>query len=111
VRGICAKWRFESLLGHHRDHGLTCRYVYGLGCGQRSSGTSLQVIIMGVQVGPQVTERQRLRYSSQAGHVLDHTLGYYRLFRTLTPDQEISTIDVPVRIQIDWRRLAHLIRQ
>ena len=31
-------------------------------------------------------------------HVLDHTLGYYRLFRTLTPEQEISTIDVPVKI-------------
>jgi Uma2 family endonuclease len=44
-------------------------------------------------------------------HVLDHTLGYYRLFRTLTPEQETSTIDVPVRIQIDWTRLAHLIRQ
>lgn len=27
-------------------------------------------------------------------HVLDHTLGYYRLFRTLTPEQETSTIDV-----------------
>lgn len=44
-------------------------------------------------------------------HVLDHTLGYYRLHRTLTPEQETSTIDVPVRIQINWNRLAHLIRQ
>lgn len=44
-------------------------------------------------------------------HVLDHTLGYYRLFRTLTPEQETSTIDIPVRIQIDWNRLAHLIRK
>jgi Uma2 family endonuclease len=43
-------------------------------------------------------------------HVLDHTVGYYRPFRTLTPEQEISVIDVPVRIQIDWNRLAHLVR-
>ena len=39
-------------------------------------------------------------------HVLDHTLGYYRLYRTLSPEQETSTIDVPIRIQIDWNRLA-----
>ncbi len=44
-------------------------------------------------------------------HVLDHTLGYYRLYQTLTPEQETSTIDVPIRIQINWDRLAHLIRQ
>lgn len=44
-------------------------------------------------------------------HVLDHTLGYYRLFRALTPEQETSTIGVPVRIQVSWKRLAHLIRQ
>jgi hypothetical protein len=43
--------------------------------------------------------------------VLDHTLNYYRLHRTLTPEQETSTIDVPVRVQINWNRLAHLIRQ
>jgi hypothetical protein len=44
-------------------------------------------------------------------HVLDPTLGYYRLHRTLTPEQETSTIDVPIRIQINWNRLARLIRQ
>jgi len=44
-------------------------------------------------------------------HVLDHTLGYYRLYRTLSPEQETSIIDVPIRIQIDWNRLAHLVRQ
>jgi Uma2 family endonuclease len=44
-------------------------------------------------------------------HVLDHTLGYYRLHRTLTPEQEISTVDVPIRIQVNWNSLAHLIRQ
>jgi Uma2 family endonuclease len=44
-------------------------------------------------------------------HVLDHTLGFYRLFRTLTPEEEVSTIEVPVRIQVDWRPLTNLIRQ
>lgn len=44
-------------------------------------------------------------------HVLDHTLGYYRLYRTLTPEQEVSTVEVPIRIQIDWARLAHLVRE
>lgn len=44
-------------------------------------------------------------------HVLDHTLGFYRLFRTLTPEQEVSTVEVPIRIQVDWRRLAHLVRR
>jgi Uma2 family endonuclease len=43
-------------------------------------------------------------------HVLDHTLGYYRLFRTLTPEQEVSVIEVPVRIQVEWGRLARLVR-
>jgi Uma2 family endonuclease len=43
-------------------------------------------------------------------HVLDHTLGYYRLFRTLTPEQEVSTVEVPIRVQVDWRQLAHLVR-
>jgi hypothetical protein len=37
--------------------------------------------------------------------------GCYRLHRTLTLEQETSTIDVPIRIQINWNRLAHLIRQ
>ena len=45
-------------------------------------------------------------------HVLDRTLGFYRrLYRTLTPEEEVSTVDVPVRIQVDWRRLTSLIRQ
>jgi Uma2 family endonuclease len=43
-------------------------------------------------------------------HVLDHTLGYYRLYRTLTPEQETSAIDVPIRIDIGWTRLTHLVR-
>jgi Uma2 family endonuclease len=43
-------------------------------------------------------------------HVLDHTLGYYRLYRTVTPEQETSTIEVPIRIEIDWARLTRLVR-
>jgi Uma2 family endonuclease len=43
-------------------------------------------------------------------HVLDHTIGAYRLFRTFTPEDEVSTIEVPVRIKIDWKRLSNLIR-
>jgi Uma2 family endonuclease len=42
-------------------------------------------------------------------HVLDHTIGYYRLFRTLTPEEEVSTIEVPVRIRVDWNRLTNLV--
>lgn len=44
-------------------------------------------------------------------HVLDHTLGYYRPYRTLTPEQEVSIVEVPIRIEVDWARLAHLVRQ
>jgi Uma2 family endonuclease len=44
-------------------------------------------------------------------HVLDHALGYYRLYRTLTPEEEVSTVEVPVRIQVDWSQLTHLVRQ
>ena len=44
-------------------------------------------------------------------HVLDHTLGYDRLYRTLNPEEETSTVDVPVRIHVDWARLAHLVRR
>jgi hypothetical protein len=32
------------------------------------------------------------------------------LFRTLTPEQEVSIIEVPVRIHLDWSRLARLVR-
>lgn len=43
-------------------------------------------------------------------HVLDHTLGAYRLFRTLAPEDEVSTVEVPVRIKVDWNRLSNLVR-
>jgi Uma2 family endonuclease len=44
-------------------------------------------------------------------HVLDHTVGQYQLFRALTPEQDVSILEVPVRIKIDWRRLANLVRE
>jgi hypothetical protein len=37
-------------------------------------------------------------------------LGYFRLYRTLNPEEEVSTVGVPVRIQVHWARLAHLVR-
>jgi Uma2 family endonuclease len=43
-------------------------------------------------------------------HVLDHMSGAYRHVRTLGPEDEVSVIDVPIRIKIDWSRLSNLIR-
>jgi len=43
-------------------------------------------------------------------HVLDHTVGAYRLFRTLLPEDEVSAIEVPIRIKVEWNRLSNLIR-
>lgn len=42
-------------------------------------------------------------------HVLDHTLGAYRLYRTLAPEDEVSTVEVPVRIKVSWNRLSNLV--
>lgn len=43
-------------------------------------------------------------------HVLDHVLGGYRKYRTITPADETSVVDIPVSITIDWSRLAALVR-
>jgi hypothetical protein len=43
-------------------------------------------------------------------HVLDHTVGAYRLFRTLLPEDEVSAIEVPIRIKVEWNRLTNLVR-
>ncbi|MGH3166278.1 MAG: Uma2 family endonuclease [Trebonia sp.] len=43
-------------------------------------------------------------------YVLDHTTGAYRLHRTLTPEDEISVLEVPVRIKIAWNQLSSLVR-
>lgn len=43
-------------------------------------------------------------------HVLDHTVSAYRHFRTLTPEDEVSVLEVPVRIKIPWTQLSTLVR-
>jgi Uma2 family endonuclease len=43
-------------------------------------------------------------------HVLDHAVGAYRLLRTLAPEDEVSVIEVPVRIKVAWNQLSTLIR-
>jgi hypothetical protein len=43
-------------------------------------------------------------------HVLEHVTGQYRLHRVLDPVEGGTTIDVPIRIKIDWKRLAELAR-
>lgn len=43
-------------------------------------------------------------------HVLDHTVNGYRLHRILEPDGEQAVVDLPVRIKIEWGRLAELTR-
>ena len=36
---------------------------------------------------------------------LDHSIGAYRLLRTLTPEDEVSVLDVPIRILVPWNQL------
>ncbi len=43
-------------------------------------------------------------------HVLDHTVGAYRHYRTLSPEDEVSVIEVPVRIKVPWNQLSTLVR-
>jgi Uma2 family endonuclease len=43
-------------------------------------------------------------------HVLDHVLGGYRKYRTITPADETSVVDIPVSITLDWSRLTGLVR-
>jgi hypothetical protein len=42
--------------------------------------------------------------------VLDHALGAYRLLRTLAPEDEVSVLEVPVRIKVPWNQLSGLVR-
>ena len=44
-------------------------------------------------------------------HVRDHVSNAYRLYRTLTPEEEVSVVEVPVRIKIAWQQLAVLVRE
>jgi hypothetical protein len=43
-------------------------------------------------------------------HVLDHTQDAYRLYRVLEPGGETAQLELPVRIRLDWERLAELTR-
>jgi Uma2 family endonuclease len=43
-------------------------------------------------------------------HVLDHVAGAYRHFRTLTPEDAVSVVEVPVRIKVPWSQLSTLVR-
>ena len=43
-------------------------------------------------------------------HVLDHAIGAYRLLRTLAPEDEVSVLEVPVRIKVAWSELGALVR-
>lgn len=36
---------------------------------------------------------------------LDYSIGAYRLLRTLTPEDEVSVLDVPIRITVPWNQL------
>ncbi len=42
--------------------------------------------------------------------VLDHAVGAYRLLRTLGPEDELSVLEVPVRIKVPWSELSALVR-
>lgn len=43
-------------------------------------------------------------------YVLDHVTTAYRLHRIVEPEGEITTLDVPIRIKIDWESLGELVR-
>jgi hypothetical protein len=42
-------------------------------------------------------------------HVLDHAVGAYRLLRTLAPEDEVSVLEVPVRIKVPRTQLTSLV--
>jgi len=50
------------------------------------------------------------RVTSIDVHVIDHTTTMYRPYRSFFPEEETSTVEVPIRIKIDWSRLAELVR-
>jgi hypothetical protein len=50
------------------------------------------------------------RVASIDVHVLDHALGAYRLLRTLAPEDEVSVLEVPIRIKVPWSQLSSLLR-
>jgi len=42
--------------------------------------------------------------------VIDHAIEAYRLLRTLAPEDEVSVLEVPVRIKVPWSQLSALVR-
>jgi hypothetical protein len=50
------------------------------------------------------------RVASIDVHVLDHAVGAYRLLRTLGPEDELSVLEVPIRIKVPWSELSALVR-
>lgn len=50
------------------------------------------------------------RVASIDVHVLDHAVGAYRLLRTLAPEDEVSVLEVPVRVKVPWSELSTLVR-
>lgn len=50
------------------------------------------------------------RVASIDVYVLDHAIEAYRLLRTLAPEDEVSVLEVPVRIKVPWNQLSALVR-
>ena len=50
------------------------------------------------------------RVASIDVYVLDHAIEAYRLLRTLAPEDEVSVLEVPVRIKVPWSQLGELVR-
>jgi len=50
------------------------------------------------------------RVASVDVYVLDHAIEAYRLLRTLGPEDEVSVLEVPVRIKVPWSQLSALVR-
>ena len=43
-------------------------------------------------------------------YVLDHAIEAHRLLRTLASEDEVSVLEVPVRIKVPWTQLSALVR-
>ena len=50
------------------------------------------------------------RVASIDVYVLDHAVEASRLLRTLAPEDEVSVLEVPVRIKVPWNQLSTLVR-
>jgi Uma2 family endonuclease len=50
------------------------------------------------------------RVTSIDVHVLDHALSGYKLLRVLEPEDGTVSVDLPIRMKIEWDRLTDLTR-